>query len=164
VLGPEHPTTVNELQDFAFMYQREGNYAAAESVAANVLAIRRRNSGSQNPTTLSSALDLALACASQGKFSESEPLAREALDFYQKQKPDDWQRYRAESLLGASLAGQKKYAEAEPLLTEGYKGMLARKEKIAIPDRYDLDRARERLVQLYVSWGKPEKVAEWSKR
>jgi len=37
-----------------------------------------------------------------------------------KNQPDDWQRFRAESLLGASLAGQKKYANAAPLLLEGY--------------------------------------------
>jgi len=29
--------------------------------------------------------------------------------------PDDWQRFRAESLLGASLPGQKKYDELHSL-------------------------------------------------
>ena len=42
----------------------------------------------------------------------------------------------------------KKYAEAEPLLRAGYQGMLARKDRIAEPDRYHLDRAREWLGQL----------------
>jgi eukaryotic-like serine/threonine-protein kinase len=46
-------------------------------------------------------------------------------------------------VLGASLAGQKKYAEAEPLLIEGYQGMLARKDRIAVADRYYLDRSLE---------------------
>jgi eukaryotic-like serine/threonine-protein kinase len=105
--------------------------------------------------------DLALAYQSQGKFTESESLAREALDLYRKKQPDDWQRFRAESLLGASLAGQKKYAEAEPLLFAGYKGMLARKERIDAPSRYYLDGAHEWLVQFYDAWGKPEKAAEW---
>jgi tetratricopeptide (TPR) repeat protein len=164
VLGPEHPYTLGELGDFAFMYQQEGDYARAESVAAEVLTSRRHRSGSQNPNTVSSALDLGLACASEGKFTESEALAREALEFYQKEEPDDWQRYRAESVLGASLAGEKKFAEAEPLLSEGYQGMLARRDRIAIPDRYHLDRAREWLVQLYSAWGKPEKAAEWKKK
>jgi hypothetical protein len=59
---------------------------------------------------MESAADLALAYLSQGKFSETEPLARETLEFNRKQQPDDWQRFRAESLLGASLAGEKKYA------------------------------------------------------
>jgi hypothetical protein len=78
-----------------------------------------------------------------------------------KKRPDDWQCFRAESLLGASLAGQKKYAEAEPLLLEGYRGMAARKERIRVPDWHHLDRAREWIAKLYQAWGKPEKAAEW---
>jgi hypothetical protein len=107
---------------------------------------------------------LSLADLSQGKIAESEALARESLYFYQQKQPDDWQRFRAESLLGASLAGQKKYAEAEPLLLEGYQGMLARKQRMAVPDWYHLDRAREWIVQLYLAWGQPQKAAEWSKK
>ena len=64
----------------------------------------------------------------------------------------------------ASLAGQKKYAEAEPLLLEGYQGMLARKDRIGVPDWYHLDRAREWIIQLYQAWGKPERAAEWREK
>ena len=85
--------------------------------------------------------------------------ARGALEFDRKKQPDDWQRFRAESVVGASLAGQKKFAEAEPLLLEGYQGMLARKERMAVPDWYHLDRAREWVVRLYQVWGKPAKAA-----
>ena len=66
--------------------------------------------------------------------------------------------------MGASLSGQKKYAEAEPLLLEGYQGMVARKDRMGVPDRYHLDRAREWIVQLYQDWGKPAKAAEWRKK
>jgi eukaryotic-like serine/threonine-protein kinase len=107
---------------------------------------------------------LALAYQSQGKFAESAPLAREALEFNRKKQPDDWQRFRTESLLGASLAGQKKYSEAEPLLLEGYQGMVTRKERIAVSDRYHLDRAREWIVQLYQEWGQPQKAADWTRK
>ena len=164
VLGPEHPDTLDTLSDFASMYQRQGKYALAETYAAQALAGRRHALGPEHPDTMASAADLALAYLSQGKFAESEPLAREALEFDRKKQPDDWQRFRAESLLGASLAGQKKYAEAEPLLLEGYQGMVARKDRMAVPDRYHLDRAREWIVQLYQAWGKPEKAAEWKKK
>jgi hypothetical protein len=114
--------------------------------------------------TMAAAGDLALAYQSQGKFTEAEPLAREALEFNRKKQPDDWQRFRAESLLGASLAGQKHYAEAEPALLEGYTGMAARKGRIAVPDWYHLDRAGDWLAQLYQAWGKPSKAAEWRKK
>ena len=113
---------------------------------------------------MDSAGDLALASLSEGKFVESEPLAREALAFYQKNHPDDGARFRAESLLGATFAGERKYDEAEPLLTEGYQGMTARMNRMTMPDGYYLELAREWLVQLYMAWGKPEKAAEWRKK
>jgi hypothetical protein len=146
------------------MYQRRGRYALAESYAAQALEGRRRTLGPQHPNTIISIADLALARLSLGKVAESESLAREALEFDRKTRPDDWQRFRAESLLGASLAGQEKYADAEPLLLEGYNGMVTRKEKIAAPNWYQLKRAREWIAQLYQAWGKPAKAAEWRQR
>ncbi len=104
---------------------------------------------------MTSAADLALVYLSQGKFAQSEALAREVLEFNNKNQPDNWQRFRAESLLGASLAGQKKYAEAEPQLLEGYRGMLARKDRIDAPDWYHLDRAQKWIQQLSRDWQKP---------
>jgi eukaryotic-like serine/threonine-protein kinase len=160
VFGPGDPNTLYTLWDFAFMYQREGKYTLAQTYAAQVLVGRRHTLGSEHPETMEAAADLALAYLSQGKFTGSEPLARETLRLYRTENPDDWRRFRAESLLGASLAGQKKYAEAEPLLLQGYRGMLAHKEQIAVPDRYHLDRARQWLAQLYQAWDRPAKAAE----
>jgi eukaryotic-like serine/threonine-protein kinase len=164
VLGPEHPDSLGTISAIVSMYQHQGKYALAESYAAQALAGRRHALGSEHPDTMASAADLALAYQSQGKFAEAEPLAREALEFDKKKQPDDWQRFRAESLLGASLAGQKKYAEAESLLLEGYRGMATRKDRIAVSDWYHLDRAREWLVQLYQAWDKPVEAAEWRKK
>jgi eukaryotic-like serine/threonine-protein kinase len=164
VQGPEHPYTLDTLSDMALIYQRQGKYDAAKKYAAECLAGRRHSLGLDNPDTMDAAADLALAYQSQGRFAESEPLAREAVETDRKTRPDDWQRFRAESLLGASLAGQKKYAEAEPLLLTGYQGMAARKDRIGAPDRYQLHRAREWIVRLYQGWDKPEKAAEWRKK
>ena len=163
-LGPEHPVTLAILSDAAFTFQRRSQFAQAEAYYSQALAGRRHALGSENPDTMDAAADLALAYQSQGKFVESEPLAREALEFDRKKRLDDWQRFRAESLLGASLAGQQKYAEAEPLLIEGYQGMAARKDSISAEDRYHLDRAHSWIVQLYEAWGKPDKAAEWKQK
>jgi len=164
VLGPEHPDTLEVLADLASLYQRQGKYAFAETHAVQALAGRRHSLGSEQTATMAAAADLALAYLSRGKFDESEPLAREAVKFDRKKQPDSWQRFRAESLLGASLAGQKKYAEAEPPLLEGYRGMLARKDRMAVPEWRHLVRAREWIVQLYQAWGKPGEAAEWRKK
>jgi hypothetical protein len=86
------------------------------------------------------------------------------LEFDRKKRPNAWQRFRAESLLGASLAGQKKYAEAEALLLSGYQGILAREATIPAFLRIELDRAGQWIVQLYQDWGKPEQAAEWKEK
>ena len=164
VQGPDHPRTLNVLADAASMHQRRGEFALAETLAAQVLAGRRRGLGPDHPDNALSAPDLALAYVSQGKFVEGERLAREALAFIENKAPDDWLRFRTASLLGASLAGQKKYVEAQPLLLEGYQGMLALRDRTAMSNRYHLDLARRWLVQLYQAWGKPDKAAEWSKK
>lgn len=137
VLGPEHTMTLGFLSDLASLHLRQGKYALAETEAKQVLAGRRRAGGSEDPFDIhSAAADLALVYLSEGKFAASEPIARENLEFNEKEQPDNWQRFRAESLLGATLAGQKKYTEAEPLLLAGYQGMLARKEKMGVPSLY----------------------------
>jgi eukaryotic-like serine/threonine-protein kinase len=159
VLRTEHPDFLGTLSTAAYLYQRQGKYALAESYAAQALDGRRHALEAQHPDIAISAADLALAYQSESKFAESEALAREATEFLRKRQPNDWQRYRAESVWGASLAGQKRFAEAEPLLLAGYHGMLVRKERIAAPDRYHLNRARQWLMQLYRARGKPAKSA-----
>jgi len=64
-----------------------------------------------------------------------------------KGQPDAPYRFHAESLVGAASPGEKRYAQAEPLLLEGYQGMLARKDRMGAPDGYHLDRVREWVAQ-----------------
>ena len=65
------------------------------------------------------------------------------------------------SLLGGSLLGQGRYAEAEPLVVAGYEGMKAREPRIAVPERFRLREAAERVVRLYEDWGRPDQAAAW---
>ncbi len=84
-----------------------------------------------NPVSLASKLaGLATCLVKFGKFEGAEPAARESLTIRQKETPDHWLLFNSKSLLGASLAGQKKYAEAEPLLLEGYEGIKFRGEQV----------------------------------
>ena len=165
VLGAEHVGTLDAVSGLASLYQREGKYALAANNAEHALAGLRPALGSEAPDRIAAeADDLALAYVSEGKFAQSEPLAREALETQKKVQPDDWQRYRAASVLGACLAGEKKYAEAEPLLLEGYQGQLARKDRMTAPDQYHLKLAHQWLIRLYQAWGKPDKAVEWKNK
>jgi eukaryotic-like serine/threonine-protein kinase len=164
VVGPEHPRTLLTSSNLANMYQRQGNFALAEVYAAQTLEARRRTLGSEDPDTSNSAVYLAFTYRSQGKSAESERLVREAVEIDRKKRPDDWRRFRSESLLGASLAGRKEYAEAEPLLLQGYEGMAARYPMIPVSELFYLNLARGWTAELYQAWGKPQEAAEWRQK
>ncbi len=55
----------------------------------------------------------------QQRYKEAEPLLRESLTAFERSAPDGWQRFNCQSTLGASLAGQQRYAEGEELLVTG---------------------------------------------
>ena len=75
--------------------------------------------------------------------------------------PDVWLTFHARSQLGGSLIGQKKYAEAEPLIVSGYEGMKAREEGLPAMARPLLAGAAERVVRLFEEWDKPDRAAAW---
>jgi tetratricopeptide (TPR) repeat protein len=104
------------------------------------------------------------ALLAQGKFAEAEPLARECLALCEKQIPDDWLTFNARSMLGGSLLGQKKYAEAGPLLLSACEDMKQREDRIPVNGKIRLQESLQRLVQLYEATGQSEKAAEWSKK
>jgi hypothetical protein len=97
----------------------------------------------------------------EGHYGQAEALLREALKGYLKVRPDFWARFDVESTLGASLAGQRRYAEAEPLLLSGYEGMSRLEASIPPVNKPSLQRAGEWIDALYQSSGRPAKAAEW---
>jgi serine/threonine protein kinase/Tfp pilus assembly protein PilF len=100
----------------------------------------------------------------QKKFVDAESVLRDCLAFRDKVWPDGWLRFNGQSLLGAALAGQEKYTEAEPLLLQGYEGMKKREAQIPADHRIRLRQALERLIQLYDAWEKPEQADSWRKK
>src|SRR5262249_38713560 len=115
----------------------------------------------EHPETLGSMAELGQFMLKGRKYTEAEPLLRQCLAIREKQQPDKWTTFSTKSLLGGSLLGQAKYADAEPLLLAGYEGMKQRAAKIPLSGKPYQSAALERIVQLYEAWGKPEKAAEW---
>ncbi len=164
VLGDEHPDRLAGMNRLAALYGDEGKYSEAEALFTNALKIQRRVLGEVHPDTLNSWGGLGRIQLRERKYVEAEPTLRDALKGYEKVMPESWERYNCQSMLGGSLEGQKNYREAEPLLISGYGGLMQREATIPLEDRRVLSDAGERIVQLYESWEKPEKAAEWRER
>jgi hypothetical protein len=65
------------------------------------------------------------------------------------------------SLLGGSLLGQGRTAEAEPLVAQGYERMKARESRLPVPERSRLREAAERVIRLYEACGQLDQAAAW---
>jgi len=163
-LGEDHPDTIKSMNSLANLYRSEGKSAEAETLLTSVLEARRRVLGPTHPDTISVTASLGEVRLQQKKYADAEALLRQARNNSEKMAADSWERYWSQNLLGASLAGQSQYAEAESLLVSGYQGMLQREAAIPLEDRPVLSQAGERIVQLYEKWEKPEKAAEWRER
>jgi WD40 repeat protein/tetratricopeptide (TPR) repeat protein len=97
----------------------------------------------------------------QEQWAEAEPYLRECLALREKHTPDTWTTFNTLSSLGGVLLGQKKYAEAEPMLLKGYRGMRERESTIPPIGKDRIPDALDRLVELYVALDKPEEVKRW---
>ena len=120
-------------------------------------AINESVHGEAHPDIASSLTLLASALIEQQKFEEAYALAERARVMFSAALPEGhWRTAVAASTEGAALAGLLRYTEAEQLLLDSYTVLTS--DAVAIP--MFVSQARERLVSLYVAWGKPEKAAE----
>ncbi len=86
---------------------------------------------------------------------------RECLLLRERLNAQHWTTHNARSYLGASLAGQQKYEEAEPLLLTGYQGLVAQRDQIDSASLRAPEIALQRLIKLYEDWGKPDVAQNW---
>jgi non-specific serine/threonine protein kinase/serine/threonine-protein kinase len=161
VSGTDHPLTLALTDSLARLRDGEGKFAQAEALFETVLNARRRQFGEEQVSTLRAAYLLARVRLQQRKYSEAETALPGILAAYMKIQPDTWERFRCEGLLGASLAGEKHYADAEPLLVSGYQGMTRSIASIPASGRGAIEETRNALFHLYEDWGKPHEAGEW---
>ena len=161
--------------DGATATEAAGDADAAQARRLEAINYLRARLPADHPLLADALAEFTFALLGSGKFSEAEPTARECLAIYEKRLPDDWQTFNARSMLGGSLLGQKKYAEAEPLLLSGYEGLKQREDKIPLDSsplgafrspadsKPWLKEALRRLVRLYEDTGRPDQAAKWKK-
>jgi Flp pilus assembly protein TadD len=116
--------------------------------------------GPANPALRIYLTSLAKLRLAQHRYGDAEQSLREALSGREDESPIAWELKERQSLLGFSLMQQSRFAEAEPWLVSGYRGLVQLQATIPSPRLSSVEEAGERLVQFYENWGKPEKAAE----
>ena len=149
----KHPALNWVGLQLADAYAKAGENSKFTSLLEKELAEARKMLPAESPQ-----LALRLTIAGQSlldaqAFAEAKLLFRESLTIREKTASEDWITFATKSLLGAALMGQKKYADAEPLLVAGYQGMKQREEAIPPEARYLITEANDRLKQLRAATG-----------
>src|SRR5262249_40301170 len=103
--------------------------AEAIPMYEEVLRLQREKLGPDHPNTLMSMNGLVGAYLDANRWTDAEVTARHCLKRREAGQPDDWWRFHTLSQLGAALAGQRRYDEAEALLIRGSQGLEARSAK-----------------------------------
>ncbi|OYW77449.1 MAG: hypothetical protein B7Z37_04210 [Verrucomicrobia bacterium 12-59-8] len=164
VLGVEHAETLTTMSGLAAMNWHAGRLEEAAGLYQQVLELQRKRTPANATAVAAAAADLGGLWLQTGQWAKAEPLLRDCVEQCIGQQPQHWMRFHAESLLGATLLLQKKFAEAGTLLHSGYEGLNARADKLADQDRFLLRDSIERLAQFNEATGNSAKAAEWKQK
>jgi tetratricopeptide (TPR) repeat protein len=141
VLGETAPDTLTAVNSLGTLYRRQNKLDQAARVFQQLLDGWRR---AANPGFTRSALvSLGEVRVQQEAFAKAEPLLREAVESYHVTNTDTWSRYYAQGLLGATLAGLGKNAEAAMLLNGSYQNLVQRQSAIPQDYRFVIDQIRQ---------------------
>jgi serine/threonine protein kinase/tetratricopeptide (TPR) repeat protein len=163
-LGLAHPNTQGYVLGLVACCEQMGRPARGEPLLRELADFWKQKAGADSSQYAGQLALLGSNFLLQQRPADAEPVLRECLTIGQQKLPDDWTTYNTSALLGEALLGQKKYAEAEPLLLAGYEGMKQREAKIPVTSKVRLTEALERLVQLYDARGQKDKADEWRKK
>jgi serine/threonine-protein kinase len=158
LVGNESADVAAALNNLALVLTSKGDYAGAAQLLRQAVDINRKVLGPEHPDVASNLNSLALALQKVGRHQEAEIYLRGSVEIWRKNYPDDhFLIATTRNLLGGCLTEMGRYAEAEPLLTLSYAIIL----KQFGPDHPRTRAARNRVVQLYQAWGKPQRAAAY---
>jgi tetratricopeptide (TPR) repeat protein len=159
-LGLDHPRTLAMMTFLGVTLLDAGRTGEALPMLEQTLTLRKTKLGVDHPDTLFSMNNLARARLNDDPAC-AEKLMRQCLEIRAKRDENDWHASESHTLLGASLLGQKRYAEAEPHLLNGYRGMKALEAKIPAPHKKRVAQTAQWIFKLYEAMGLLEKAKAW---
>lgn len=164
ILGADHPDTLLTMNNLGLLWtQQPDKYADAEDMLTRSAEARARVLGAAHQDTMDARLSVGIVQILERKYPQAESTLRPLCDAYAASGMQVWQRYSCEATLGEALAGQKRYADAEPLLIAGYQGMRQREAAIPAVSKHSVGRIAEWLARLYQDQGKTELAEQWKK-
>ena len=153
VLGETHPTTLLSMQNLAAVLTRLNRQGEAVPLYREVLDRYRLALQPNHPSVLVTAHNLARTLTEAGEATEAIAIYGDILDLARKRLgPEHYLVATFEGGLGMSLLRLGRYSEAEKALLASHQCL----DDVFGADHRRTQTARQRLVELYEAWGRPE--------
>ena len=161
LLGAEHPDYAWTMFSYADHLMLVGKNAESAVWCRKVLALRGKTLSDAHPAISTAMAVLGRVLGRMDSLEAGGRWLRESLAVRQANYPKGhWLIASSESILGEHLVLEKRFAEAEQrLLSSEQKLLAARGEDAPV-----IQDARNRIVKLYETWGKPAETAQWRGR
>ena len=157
VLGDDHPDTIVSMHNYASLLETSGDMEDATKLFRRVLADRRRVLGEEHPKTIASMGNLADILFDGGAAEEAERVWAETIALAEAVfREGDWRPPHYRVKRGVTLTTLERLDEAEIELRRGYEAL----REILGDDHPRTRTAAERLADLHVRRGEPEKAEE----
>jgi serine/threonine protein kinase len=160
-LGPDYSDTLGMMGNLAKAYLDHKQTEKAIALVEELVIRQRKRLGAETRPFAGLLAKVGLALLEARQFSHAEKLLHECLAIREKHDAELWTTFHTQSILGAALQGQKKYAAAEPLLLKGYQGMKAREKAIPLQGATRIPEALDRLIELYTATNRPDEAKKW---
>jgi eukaryotic-like serine/threonine-protein kinase len=158
ILGVDDPLTLRNECDLDLVLIKLGKLDEAETSLLRVLKVYRRTlpPGHQNLTY--PLLYLGRLYITKDEPNRAEPYLFEALKIREKaMAPDNWRVGEIQEYLGECFLEQRRFPQAEKMLTSTYKTYSAQFPSSDIRPKGAL----KQLIKLYEEWHKPELAARY---
>jgi len=153
VLGETHPVTLLSMQNRAAVLSRLGRWEEAAPLLRTAYETYRSTHGPSHPNVLVTAHNLARTLTEMGEAAEAVAIYGEILPVARLRfGPDHYLVATFEGGLGTSLLRLRRFSDAEAHLVASHD----RLEAVFGSDNRRTRAARERIVELYEAWGRPE--------
>ena len=159
--GESAKETLETWKALAQAYGRSRRQDRAREVLMEAAKVSEKAWGTNDLTTADLFDRLGANLNRAKRFSESERYLRASFAARKKLIPDNWTTPFDQWLLGESLAGQRKFAEAEVHLVPGFEGMVQKKNAMPEHLREQLPKWRQFVGRFYEDWGKPHQANRW---
>jgi eukaryotic-like serine/threonine-protein kinase len=154
--GEEHYQTAFARSLLATILLKRGKLREAESLLRHSLNTYAKTLPVDHQYVASSEYFLGEALLREGRFADARTVLVTSMNRWKRTEAPSWRTFRSQSALGETLFRERKYKQAEWLLSESYRGLASDETS----DREARIQARQRLAHFYQATRQLKKLHE----